>query len=130
VGFGDISAYNARESIFTIFYCYIATLTAQFTISNIVLEVTAGDESRNKYVDRTSKLAKYGQFRLLSKKLLDQCHAYYKYQHSILQGVDEHQVSLDFCLSLSLIVSLTSLYLSLSLSKSSRPLCSIGSCGL
>lgn len=91
---GDICAHNARESIFAIFYCYIAMLTAQITISNVILMITSQDESRNKYIDRTTKLTKYGQFRSLSKKLLDQCHAYYKYQHSILQGVDEHQVRL------------------------------------
>ena len=67
-------------------------IMAQITISNVIMMIASEDESKNKYVDRTTKLAKYGQFRSLSKKLLDQCHSYYKYQHSILHGVDEHQV--------------------------------------
>lgn len=96
VGYGDICAYNLRETIFCIILFYCALFTLQITIANIVLLITSQDESRNKYSDRSSKLAKYAQFRSLSKKLVDQCQAFYKHQHSIMRGVDEHRVFINY----------------------------------
>lgn len=94
VGYGDICAYNIHETIYCIIYFYCALFTLQITIANIVLLITSQDESRTKYADRTAKFSKYSQFRSLSKKLTDQCQAYYQHQFNILHGVDEHQVSI------------------------------------
>lgn len=96
VGYGDVCAYNFRETIFCIIFFYCALFILQATIANIALLITSQDESRNKYSDRTAKLSKYAQFRSLSKKLIDQCLAFYKHQHSIMRGVDEHQVLFIF----------------------------------
>lgn len=93
MGFGDILAYNIRETVFVTLLCYFASFLVQSSIANLALVITNEDDARTKYIDRSNKFAKFAQLRNLSKRVRFQCQAFYKHQYSILHGLDEQKVS-------------------------------------
>jgi hypothetical protein len=91
-----VTAYNFRETVFCILLCFLAMSIVQSNLANLVFLMTTEDEARLRYVEKTSRFTKYAVSRGLPPLLRDQCLAFYTYQYSMLDGVDEQQVNSSY----------------------------------
>ncbi len=100
MGYGDICAYNMRETLFCIAIFYCALILIQSTIANIVLVLDTYDISYVKFVEKTASFQNYAAFRSLSEKTTNRCAAYFDHQYSVLKGLDEIELISEFPTSL------------------------------